>query len=110
MVELLLKVCPNMIRSRCLILICVEAFTEVVNISTNSIEDADDIYFPTVKELVSSFRKDRLPQQGSGEKPAPQTVDELAMGKSGHFGNLDKSTLGGNMDGSQGGRTQFSSP
>jgi len=32
---------------------CVEALIGVVNISTNSIEDADDTYFPTVKELVS---------------------------------------------------------
>jgi hypothetical protein len=68
-----------MIRSRCLILMYVEALTEVVNISTNSIEDADDTYFPTVQELVSSFRKDGLPEQCLSEKPAPQTVDELAM-------------------------------
>ena len=102
---MLFEVCPNMIRSRCLILMCVEALTEVVNISTNSIEDADDTYFPTVQELVSSFRKDGLPEQGLSEKPARRTVDELAVEKSSHFSNPNKSAPGGNIDGSQGGST-----
>jgi hypothetical protein len=101
MVELLFEVCLNMIRSQCLILICVEAFTEVVNISTNSIKDADDTYFPTVKEPVSSIRKGGLPEQGSSKKPAQQTVDELAIEKSSHFSNLNKSTLGVDIDSSQ---------
>ena len=96
-----------MIRSQYLILMYIGAFTEAVNISTNSIEDADDTYFLTVKELVSSFRKDRLSEQGLSKKNAPQTVDKLAMEKSSRFGNLDKSTLGRNMAGSQGGRTLF---
>jgi len=60
---LLFKACPNMIRSRCLILMSAEVLTEVVSISTNSIEDADDTYSPTVKELVSSIRKDGLPNR-----------------------------------------------
>ena len=58
-----------------------------------------ETYFPTVKELVSPFTRGGLPVEGLSEKPAQQTVDELAMEKSGHFGNLNKSTLGGNMGG-----------
>jgi hypothetical protein len=70
---------------------------KIINEGQNSIEEADDIYFPTVKELVSSFRKYGLPEQGLSKKPMPQTVDEPAVEKR------------GNMDGSQGGRTQSSS-
>jgi hypothetical protein len=101
-VGMLFEVCPNMIRSGCLILMCVEALT--VSISTNSIEEADETYFPTVKELVSSFTKGGLPEDGLSEKPAQQTVDELAMEKSSHFSSPNKSAPGGNMYGSQGGR------
>jgi hypothetical protein len=100
-VGMLFEVCPNMIRSGCLILMCVEALTEAV--STNSIEEADETYFPTVKELVSSTRGGLL-EEGLNEKPARQTVDELAMEKSGHFSSPNKSAPGGNMYGSQGGR------
>jgi hypothetical protein len=63
----------------------------------------------TVEELVSSFRKDVLLEQGLSEKPTAQMVDELAVGKNSHFGNPNKSTLGGNIGGSQGKRTQSSS-
>src|SRR5271167_3616121 len=59
----------------------------------------DDTYFPTVKELVSSFRKGGPLEKGLSENPARQTVDELAMEKSGHFSNPDKSASGGNIDG-----------
>jgi hypothetical protein len=89
---------------------CVEALTKAVNISTNSIEDADDTYFPTVKELVSSFSKDGLPEQDLSETPASQTAGELAMEKVGPFSNPDKSVSGGNIYGSQCGRNQSSSP
>jgi hypothetical protein len=99
----LFKVRLNMIRPGCLILMCVGALTKGINISTNSIENVNDTYFPSVKELVSSFRKGGLLEHGLSEKPAPQTANELPMEKSGHFSNPDKS--GGNMDGSQGGRT-----
>ena len=88
---------------------CVEALTETVKISTNGIGDADDTYFPTVKEFVSSFRKDG-PPQGLSEKPVPQIVDELAVEKRDRFGNPGKLTSRGHVDGSQGGRTQSSSP
>jgi hypothetical protein len=103
MVRLLFEVCPNMIRSGCLILICIEALTKAVSIS---IEDADDTYFPTVKELVSSFRKGRLLEEGLSKKPTRQTVEELAIEKSSHFSNPDKSA---SRDGSQGRHTQSSS-
>lgn len=102
---MLFEVCPNMIRSGCLILICVEALTEAVSISTNSIEEADETYFPTIKELVTSFTRGGLPEEGLSEKPARRTVDELAVEKSSHFSNPNKSALGGNIDGSQGGST-----
>jgi hypothetical protein len=98
-----------MIRLGCLILMCVEALTEVVSVSTNSIEEADKTYFPTVKELVSSFTRGGLPEEGLSKKPAQQTVDEPAMEKSGHFSSPKKLALGGNIDGSQGGRTRSSS-
>jgi hypothetical protein len=80
-----------MIRSRCLILTSIEALTEVVNISTNSIEDADNTCFPTVKELVSSFRKDGLLEHGLSEKPVLKTVDEPAIEKSSYVSKLDLS-------------------
>lgn len=108
MVGLLFKVCLNKNRSGCLILIYVEALTNAVNTSTNCIEDIDHTYFPTIKELVSSLRIGRLLKEGLCKKSMRETVDELAM-KSSHFSNLDKSASGGNIDGSQGERTQFSS-
>jgi hypothetical protein len=71
--------------------------------SNNSIEDADDTYFPSIEELLS-FKKDGRPEQGLSGYLAPQTVDETAM-KSGRFSNPDKSTSGGNIGGSQGSHT-----
>ena len=47
---------------------CVEALTKTVNISTNCVEDTDATYFPTVKELVSSFSKGGLPEGLSPKK------------------------------------------
>jgi hypothetical protein len=41
--------------------------------------DTDDTYFLTVKELVFSFRKGGLPEEGLSKNPARQTVDELVM-------------------------------
>jgi hypothetical protein len=81
--------------------------TEIFKSSNHSIEDAGDTYFPTVEELVFSFRKDRFLEQGLSKKPEPQTVDEPPVEKSGHFGNPDKSTSGRNIEGSQGRRTQY---
>jgi hypothetical protein len=69
--------------------------------------EGDDTYFPTVEELVS-FKKDGRSEQGLSGYLASQTVDRPAMEKRGHFGNPDKSILGRNIEGSQGGRTQSS--
>jgi hypothetical protein len=85
-----------------LILIYIEALTETLSISTNSIEEADKTYFPTVEELVSSFTRSRLPEDSLYEKTAQQTVDELAIEKNGHFSNPNKSAPGRNIDSSQG--------
>lgn len=59
--------------------------------------------------MSSFYLKDKLLEQGLSEKPATQTVDETAM-KSGRFSNPNKSTFVGNIGGSQGMHTQFSSP
>jgi hypothetical protein len=99
---MLFKVCPNMIRSGYLSLIYIETLTEAV--STNSIEEVDKTYFPTVKELVSSFTRGRLPEEGLSKKPVQKTVDELAIEKSSYF----RSAPGGNIDSSQGRSTQSS--
>jgi hypothetical protein len=97
---MLFEVYLNMIRSGCLSLIYIEALTEAV--STNSIEETDNTYFPSIKELVSSFRKGRLTEQGLSKKPVVQTVNKLAVEKSSYFSNPDKSVLGRNMYSSQG--------
>jgi hypothetical protein len=99
---MLFEVYPNMIRSGYLILIYIEALTEAVSISTNSIEKADKTYFPTVKELVSSFTRNRLLEDSLNKKPVQQTVDKLAIEKSNYFSNPNKSVPGGNIDSSQG--------
>jgi hypothetical protein len=80
------------------------ALTKAV-ISTDSIEDTDDVFFPTVKELVSFFRNSGLIEEGLSEKPMQQTVDELAIEKSSYFSNPDKSA---SRDSSQGRHTQSS--
>jgi hypothetical protein len=82
---------------------------EIINGEQNSIEDADDTYFPTVEELMS-FKKDGHLERGLSGHLVPQAVDELAVEKRRHFGNPNKSTLGENMNGSQGGPMQPSSP
>ncbi|KAI9858489.1 MAG: hypothetical protein M1813_007442 [Trichoglossum hirsutum] len=81
--------------------VVLEPLTEIFKSSNNSIEDAGDTYFPTVEELVSSFRRDRLPELGLSKRPEPQTVDKPPVEKSGHFVNPDKSTSGRNIEGSQ---------
>jgi hypothetical protein len=97
---MLFEVCPNIIRSGCLSLIYIEALTEAV--STNSIEEADKTYFPSIKELVSFLRKGRPTEQGLNKKPVVQTVNKLAVEKSSYFSNPDKSVLEGNIYSSQG--------
>ena len=78
---------------------------DIINKGKTSIEGVDDTYLPTVKELIFSFGKDGLLGQGLSENLTPQIVEEPVVGKSGHFGNPNKSTLGRDMDGSQGERT-----
>jgi hypothetical protein len=46
-----------------------------------------------ITPTVSSSRRDGLPEQGLSKNPAPQTVDEPAIEKSGYFSNLDKSNI-----------------
>jgi hypothetical protein len=87
---MLFEVCPNIIRSGYLSLIYIEALTE-----------ADKIYFPTVKELVSSFTRSRLLEDSLSKKPVQQTVDKLAIEKSSYFSNSNKSVPEGNIDSSQ---------
>jgi len=52
--------------------------------------------FQLSRSLYPSFRKDGLLEQCFSEKPAPQTVAIVAISAI-----LTKSTLGGDMDGSQ---------
>jgi hypothetical protein len=66
----------------------VESLTEIYKSSNNGDEDEDDIYFPTVQELIAG--------RGVSGGHAPKAVDKLALD------NPDESISGPNLGNSQG--------
>jgi hypothetical protein len=77
----------------CLILMQVESLTEICK-SSNSDEDEDDTYFPTVQELTA--------KRGMSGEHAPKVVDKPALDDNDCSINLNKSISGPNLGNSQG--------
>ena len=72
----------------------VESLTEICKISNNSDEDEDDMYFPTVQELIAG--------RGVSGGHAPKVVDKPALDNDDRSVNPDEFILGPNLGNSQG--------
>jgi hypothetical protein len=77
---------------RCQILM--GSLTEICKSSNNGNKDEDNIYFPTVQELIAG--------RGVSRGHAPKAVDKLALDGDDHSTNPDKSISGPNSGNSQG--------
>jgi hypothetical protein len=72
----------------------VESLTKICKSSDNSDEDEDDIYFPTVQELIAG--------RGVSRRNAPKAVDKPALDDDDHSINPGKSISGPNSGNSPG--------
>jgi hypothetical protein len=72
----------------------VESLTEICKSSNNGDEDEDDIYFPTVQELIAG--------RGVSGGHAPNAIEKPALDDDDRSINPDKSMLGPNSGNSQG--------
>ena len=72
----------------------VESLTEICKSSNNGDEDEDDMYFPTVQELIAG--------RGVSGGHAPNAIEKPALDDDDRSINPDKSMLGSNLGNSQG--------
>jgi hypothetical protein len=72
----------------------VESLTEICKSSNNGNEDEDDIYFPTVQELIAG--------RGVSGGHAPNAIEKPALDDDDRSINPDKSMLGPYLGNSQG--------
>ena len=72
----------------------VESLIEICKSSNNGNEDEDDIYFPTVQELIAG--------RGVSGGHAPNAIEKPALDDDDRSINPDKSMLGPYLENSQG--------
>jgi hypothetical protein len=89
-----------------LILIQVASLTEITNNSNSCNEDPDDIYFPTVPDLISStLWNDKLPGRGLSGTSVPQAANKPALDED--IYTIDPGKSVANLGNSQGGYSNF---